>query len=397
MKYSKPVKATLFAGAVLGGAPAFAQSSVTLYGSIDDAASYVNNAGGHSLFYMRAGNLLANKFGLHGVENLGGGTDAIFDLVAGFNLNTGASASTGLLFNRTATVGLQNPQYGTFAAGRQYSTYLKFVAPVSSSNWLTGATGAHPADIDGLDTTIYVNNALSYTTPLWHGVQAAGMYALGGIAGSAGKGQTMSAALRYTNGPVSLAAAYLRMDNAQSGPVSPENPGFNSQSTTTPGLTALNQGYASARSVRYFASGGTYVLDSLTVGLTYSNVRYLPGGESIFADTAVFNTYAAFGVYRLTPAFDVGGGFAYTRASQANNISDAARYEQVSLKQAYHLSKRTTLYTIQGYQHATGQTLGVGGTGDIVNAAPAVGDSQSSTPSSTRSQFVGMVGITTVF
>jgi predicted porin len=87
----------------------------------------------------------------------------------------------------------------------------------------------------------------------------------------------------------------------------------------------------------------------------------------------------------------------YTAASKANGISSAARYAQFSLKEAYHLSKRTTLYALQAYQHASGQTLGSGGAGNIVNAAPAVGDSQNGTPSSTRSQFVGMVGVATLF
>jgi hypothetical protein len=52
---------------------------------------------------------------------------------------------------------------------------------------------------------------------------------------------------------------------------------------------------------------------------------------------------------------------------------------------------------VQAYQHATGQTLGSKGAGSIVDAAPAVGDSQNSTPSSTRSQFVGMAGIAVAF
>ncbi|MFC4706328.1 porin [Paraburkholderia caffeinitolerans] len=33
--------------------PAFAQSSVTLYGVVDDAIAYVNNQKGHSNVYLR--------------------------------------------------------------------------------------------------------------------------------------------------------------------------------------------------------------------------------------------------------------------------------------------------------------------------------------------------------
>jgi predicted porin len=377
--------------AALACAPAFAQSSVTLYGAVDDAVTYVNNQKGSSNVYLRQGNLYASKFGLQGKEDLGGGTTAIFDLQNGFDLNTGAFSSSGVMFNRQAYVGLQNVRAGTLTAGRQYTPYYLFVGPLTGSSWLTGATGAHPGDIDGLDTTVRINSSLSYTSPNWSGLQASAMYAFGGIAGSTGKGQTYSAAVRYLNGPMTLALGYLRMDNAQ------QTAGFDSASTGSFGVSALNAGYVSAKAIQHIAAAGNYTLGKLTLGLSYSNVEYQAGGRSLFQSTAVFNTYAALAVYRFTPAFDAGAGVSYTAASKANGISSAARYAQFSLKEAYHLSKRTTLYALQAYQHASGQTLGSGGAGNIVNAAPAVGDSQNGTPSSTRSQFVGMVGVATLF
>ncbi|KAA0089690.1 porin [Paraburkholderia sp. T12-10] len=379
------------AAAALACAPVFAQSSVTLYGAVDDAVTYVNNQKGSSNVYLRQGNLYASKFGLQGKEDLGGGTTAIFDLQNGFDLNTGAFASSGLMFNREAYLGLQNVRFGSLTAGRQYTPYYTFVGPLTGSAWLTGATGAHPGDIDGLDTTVRINNALVYTSPNWGGLQASAMYAFGGIAGSTGKGQTYSGALRYVSGPVSLALGYLRMDNAQ------QTGGFDPASTGSFGVSALNTGYVSARAIQHLAAAGNYTLGNLVLGLSYSNVEYKSGAQSLFGSTAVFNTYAALASYRFTPAFDIGAGIALTSASKANGISDAARYQQYSLKEAYHLSKRTTLYALQAYQHASGQTLGSKGAGNIVDAAPAVGDSQNGTPSSTRSQFVGMLGMAMLF
>ena len=383
--------AVAVAAAALSWTPAFAQSSVTLYGAVDDALTYVNNQKGHSNVYLRQGNLYASKFGLQGKEDLGGGTLAIFDLQNGFDLNTGALSSSGLMFNRQAYVGLQNARAGTLTAGRQYTPYYMFVGPLTGSSWLTGATGAHPGDIDGLDTTVRINNSLVYTSPSWGGLQASAMYAFGGIAGSTGLGQTYSGALRYLNGPITLALGYLRMDNAQ------RTTGFDPSSTGSFGVSALNTGYASANAVQHVAAAGNYTLGNLVLGLSYSNVEYQAGGHSLFHSTAVFNTYAALASYRFTPAFDVGAGVAYTAASKANGISSAARYAQYSLKEAYHLSKRTTLYALQAYQHASGQTLGSAGAGNIVDAAPSVGDSQNGTPSSTHAQFVGMFGIATLF
>ncbi|MGN6230889.1 MAG: porin [Trinickia sp.] len=389
--YSTQIGRLAAAVAALACAPAFAQSSVTLYGAVDDGVAYVNNQRGHSNVYLRQGNLYASKFGLQGKEDLGGGTRAIFDLQNGFDLNTGALSSAGLMFNRQAYVGLQNDRIGTLTAGRQYTPYYMFVGPLTGSSWLTGATGAHPGDIDGLDTTVRINNSLVYTSPSWGGLQASAMYALGGIAGSTGKGQTCSGALRYMTGPVTLSLGYLRMDNAQ------QTTGFDPASTGSFGTSALNAGYVSAKAIQHIAAAGNYTLGNLVLGLSYSNVEYQAGSRSLFGSTAVFNTYAALASYRFTPAFDAGAGVAFTAASKANGISSAARYQQYSLKEAYHLSKRTTIYALQAYQHATGQTLGSGGTGNIIDAAPSVGDSQNGTPSSTHSQFVGMVGIAQLF
>lgn len=381
----------LAAGAVTVATDAAAQTSVTLYGAIDDAVVYANNQKGSSNVYLRQGNLAASKWGLTGNEDLGGGLSAIFDLQAGFDANTGAASTSGLLFNREAYVGLKSNTFGTATMGRQYTPYLLFVGPLSSSWALTGATGAHPGDIDGLDTTIRINNSVTYTSPVYAGLQASAMYALGGFAGSTSKGQTFSGALRYTNGPLALAAGYLQMDNANTN----TTVAFDPASTASFGSSAVNAGYVTARSVRHAAAVANYTFGGATLGFTYTNVRYLPGGHSIFTDTAVFNTYGLVGIYRFTPTFDVAGGISYTLASKANGINDAARYQQYSLKEAYHLSKRTTLYALQAFQRSSGSTLNAAG--GVVIANPSVGDAENGTPSSTRSQFVGMAGITVLF
>lgn len=376
---------------LLGAHAALAQSSVTLYGVADDGIAYVNNSLGSSRTYMRAGNLSTSKFGLLGAEDLGGGLKAIFQLEAGFDLNTGAASTAGLLFNRQAFVGLTSVRTGTLTLGRQYTPYYLFVGPYTGSNWLTGATGAHPGDIDGLDTSFRINNSVSYVSPTVAGVTAAAQYGVGGVAGSPGSGQSISAALRYTAGPIGIAAGYLKMDNTNLAG------GWNSASTANIATSAVNAGYLSARSIQHVAVAGNYTLGSLILGLNYSNVRYAPGTQSLFTNTAMFNTYGALAVYQFTPAFSVGGGYSYTLASKANGIDSAARYQEVSLKEAYNLSKRTTLYALQGYTHANGQTLGANGGSQIINAAALVGDSENSTPSSTANQVVIMFGIAARF
>jgi predicted porin len=376
--------------AVTAATPVFAQSTVTLYGVVDDAIAYVNNQLGHSNVYLRQGNLYSSRFGFRGSEDLGGGLAAIFDLQEGFDPNNGAQSSSGLAFNRQAFVGLQDKQFGTLTFGRQYTPYYQFVGPLGPVAYLTGATGAHPGDVDGLDTTIRVSNSVQYASPTYYGFRISGMYGFGGVPGSWQSGSTISAAARYDAGPLAVGVGYLLMHNTGA------TGGLSPNASASYGVSAINSGYVSASSVQHVAAAANYTLGSFVFGLNYSNVLFRPGNNSLFTDTAVFNTYGAVIKYAITQAFDVAGGYSYTRASSANGIDDPAKYHQVSLKEAYHLSKRTTLYALQAWQHASGRTLAPGGAG-IIDARPATGDLNNATPSSTPNQIAVLLGLAVSF
>lgn len=138
---------------------AHAQSSVTLYGIVDTGIGYQSSSttlgstsGGRSVVKMNNGIWAGSRFGLKGSEDLGGGTKAIFQLEQGFNSATGAQSVNGLGFSRQAWIGVTNPTYGTLTAGRQYTSYYTLLSPYSPTTWLTGAYGAHPGDLDSLDT-----------------------------------------------------------------------------------------------------------------------------------------------------------------------------------------------------------------------------------------------------
>ncbi|MFM0593192.1 MULTISPECIES: porin [Paraburkholderia] len=376
------------AGALLS-AGASAQSSVTLYGVVDNAFAYSSNQRGHSNFYMSQGNLQASKFGLLGSEDLGAGTKAIFRLESGFNSLTGAQSSAGYMFNRQAYVGLSNDRYGTVTLGRQYTPYFQMVGALGPTGVLTGATGAHPGDVDALDTTLRLNNSVTYLSPTLAGLQFSAQYGLGGVPGSVASGSQFSAAIRYDYQPFAVAAGYVKLkDIATSGALG-----------TFADNSPVNSGYATARSSQLFAAAARYTLKDLMIGINYSNVQYAPGSGSLFTGEAVFNTYGVISTYRVAPAVTIGAGYSYTSASKSNGMSDPARYHQISLEQTYNLSTRTTIYALEAYQHAQGKTLIAAGTTGttITDAVAVVGDSQNTTPSSGPSQFVGMVGLRHAF
>nr|WP_321931088.1 porin [Paraburkholderia guartelaensis] len=76
-----------------------AQSSVTLYGIVDDGPSYTSNAGGHAGWQMVSGSAQGSRWGLKGIEGLGGGLATIFRLENGFNVNNGTLSQGGREFD----------------------------------------------------------------------------------------------------------------------------------------------------------------------------------------------------------------------------------------------------------------------------------------------------------
>ena len=69
-----------------------AQSSVTLYGILDAGITYVNNTGGAHAVKFDDGISYGNRIGFKGVEDLGGGLQAVFVLESGFHLGNGQIA-----------------------------------------------------------------------------------------------------------------------------------------------------------------------------------------------------------------------------------------------------------------------------------------------------------------
>lgn len=366
---------------------ASAQDNLAIYGIVDAALVYSSNQNGPSNSYIRSGNLAASRVGFKGTETLGGATQALFVLENGFEVDTGTLSSSSALFNRQAYVGLGNSGYGTLSAGRQYTPYYLFVGPLGPTSALSGATGAHPGDIDGLDTTIRSNNSLSYASPVWSGAQFGTLLGFGEESGHLASGSTFSAAFKYDFRAWNFALGYLRLKNG------PTPGAFGPTTSASFSVSPINAGYVSADTVQYIAAAARYTTGKLVLGVNASHVAYRPNGGSLFTDTATFNTAGLLAAWQPYPSLFVSAGYSYTRENAANGIADPAKYQQLSLEQTYSLSKRTTLYLLEAHQRAQGTTLGSAGSGNPVNAVAAVGDSQNATPSAGRNQTVVMAGM----
>jgi predicted porin len=261
---------------------------VTLYGIVDNGIGYQSSAttlgstaGGHSIVKMTTGVFAADRLGVKGAEDLGGGTQAIFALEQGFNAANGAESVSGLGFSRLAYVGLTNPVYGTLSAGRVYSAYYTLLQPYSPEPRLTGYYAAHPGDIDGTDTDYHENNTVVYTSPNYRGLTISGEYSFGGVAGSLNAGSAWSAGAQYINGPFGIAAAFWRINNSTPGGGAWGASSATGNNGAQIGVSAINVGYQTAQAQQRFAVAGGYAINSAwDFSLMYSNVQYIPGTQS---------------------------------------------------------------------------------------------------------------------
>ncbi|MGF6779192.1 porin [Paraburkholderia sp. GAS334] len=323
-----------------------AQSTVTLYGLIDVGIGYVHNADGNQKqIGMINGNMNGDRWGIKGTEDLGGSLKALFQLENGFDPGTGKLNQGGREFGRQAFVGLTSDKFGTVTLGRQYDPLVDMVQGITGDNFF-GGIFATPGDIDNYDNSLRTSNAVKYVSPTYAGFQFEGLYGFSNAAGTTGQGQTWSGAATYNNGPVSLAAGYFYANN----PSANRATGWNSPSSDSLFNSPVNSGYATTHSIGIARAAAQYVVGPATVGLSYSNARYSPDAKSGFSETEKYNVGNAFVTYQFTPALLAGAGYTYMKASG----DTSATYHQASLAADYAISKRTDLYAMAAYQHATG-------------------------------------------
>ncbi|RKP59037.1 porin [Pararobbsia silviterrae] len=395
------MKKSLIALAALGtvASASQAQTSVTLYGLIDAGVTYVNSTSvkvtggtaGHSLIAQQDGataGLSGSRWGVRGTEDLGGGLSAIFVLENGFSYNTGALGQGGDFFGRQAFVGLSSTQYGTFTLGRQYDTGVDLIQPIAAyGTW--GNLTAHAGDIDNIGNLNRVNNTFKYTSATYSGFKVTGMYSLGGIAGDSSRNGLMSFGAGYSNGPINAAANYLFAKNPNYGffGMNP-NAGTTSAPANNFGSSHLAySGFSTAGSEQIIDVAGNYAIGPATLGLVYSNIKFFNLGSftdsantNKFAngDTATFNDVEANIKYALTPSVLLGFSYNYTKGqsiTMLNGTQTGATYNQFNLGVDYLFSKRTDVYLLGIYQHASG----IDSTGKQA-VASITGETQSTTP-----------------
>jgi predicted porin len=361
----------------LASSSVLAQSRVTLYGVIDEGIMYLNNTGGPTggkkVFLDALSGIQGSRWGMTGTEDLGGGLRAIFTMESGVNINNGAFGQGGTPFGRQVFVGLSSDRFGSATFGRQYDMITYFAQIVTSQGPLAGsALFAHPGDLDNTANSLRVNNSIRYMSPSYAGFTFGGEYSVGGIAGDTTANSGYSVGAGYSNGPVTLGAAYAFFKNPTSATA---GSGFftGNASGSSPLSGVLNRGYVSAKAYQVVIAGASYVMGPVILGTSYSNVQYANLGGTLLGQTARFNT-ADFTVrYTFGPALFFSAAYVYTQGKSVQTTAGATvgnqHFNQVSLMADYFLSKRTDIFLEGAYQKASGTsstgTAAVGAIGNL--------------------------------
>ena len=380
--------------ACLLASAAHAQSSVTLYGTIDAGLDYISNqksaAGAGPAYGVQSGNVSTSRWGLRGNEDLGGGLAAVFTLENGFNVANGKLGNGGDEFGRQAWVGLASRQWGTVTLGRQYDFLVDFVAPLSATgSGFGGNLVDHPYDNDNLANDTRMNNAVKFRSANYGGFTFGGAYGFSNQGGGFSNDNAYSVGAQYVNGPVDLAVAYLQ-SNQPGGVDAPQNTGGSLSSAD--GDAMLTGGRW-----RTFGAGAHYAFDHAAIGFVYTRTilndpRELSQGGAygrVNGQLLTFSNYELNGRYFLTPAFSLGGSYTFTqgRFDDAGR-SIAPKWNQFMLQADYALSRRTDLYLEGVYQRVTGADgVAVLGHAGIFNLAASGNDRQAVVAAGIRHKF----------
>ncbi|WP_250434485.1 porin [Caballeronia sp. ATUFL_F2_KS9A] len=343
-------------------AASWAQSSVQLYGELDEGIAYTNNVGGHSQYRLTSGTIDGSYWGLQGTEDLGGGARAIFRLERGLSVATGEGLNDHPMY-----VGIGTDTLGTLTFGHQYDSIHDYFQTFTLTGNTGGTAFAHLLDNDNANNSFLAANSVKYTSGNYGGLSFGGLYAFSNQAGGFSDNRAYSVGANYSAGSFNAGAAYLHNNgrgNTTSG-------AYDSLALPGPGNTIFN---ANVQRQNTFGVGMSYEIGEFTLGGAFS--RAINSGVTD-ADTGelmpslALNNYEINGIYKLTPAIQISGMYVYTNGG-------GAHWHEGALQVDYLLSKRTDVYLESIYQRAS-------------SGAPAVINTND--PSSGRNQLMLSTGI----
>ncbi len=307
------MKKNLIALAVLAASGAsFAQSSVSVYGTVDVAFAHTTATGAPSQNLIASSGVSTSNFGFKGTEDLGGGLKANFKLEQEFNVDNGAAGTAGLAFNRYAYVGVSGG-FGEVKLGKTGTAYDD-INGAGNAAFDSNALGLQQNAFASNSYNWNANNTIYYATPKVSGFSGALSYSLGeNKTATVDAGSITSFHVKYEGGPLYAGLAY-QTEKANG-------------NATSYDVTRLNASYdlkvAKVLAAYGRVANGNAETNEWTIGADYpvSAALTLSGGiarssDNLAAGDGTTKTYALAAAYSLSKRTTVYGGFQSTTYSQ---------------------------------------------------------------------------------
>ncbi len=366
------MKKTLLAAALLAGfaGAASAQSSVTLYGIVDAGLRYTNvslsNGSGATNFGLGYGMQSGNRFGLKGVEDIGGGNKVTFQLESGFEPGNGTLQQSGRIFGRASWLGLENNSWGYVRVGRQLNFGTEYI------NNAVDPFGAGFGQLNmgaafGVLNTDRISNAIKYQTPNMSGFQAGigysfangstGLYTAAAGGGTSGTGynfatnnntRQLTLGAKYANGPFYAAVSYDKIYGDEIKGQNASISSWNLAGSYDFKVVKLMAGYGQTRDGVILGQGGG------GTGATLAGSS-IGTGENIFAPSVGTNSYIVGLTVPVNPVSRV--LLSWTMLTPNTNMKDAYNAQNqtaYNLAYTYDFTKRTNMYAFVGMMQNVG-------------------------------------------
>jgi predicted porin len=344
-------KTLIAAAALVACGAAHAQSSVTVYGVLDAGIRYSSGLGlsttsspspsAGNTAAMESGVDRSGRLGFRGQEDLGDGLKALFTMESELyvnngtvNPNTGTAKDTtattaNKLFNRQEYVGLSG-KFGTVLLGRQQSAIRDIIdnidavggrfssfnpnlqyTTLNSSGLVSSATTYYGTGNPGNDSMMRQDNMVKYIADVGP-VQGTLIYSAGGVSGSTGAASSTEAALRYRDGPLSLAAAYQNMNNSDD-----------------------------TLKLKAYTAGGRYTIGDWQIAANYGSNK----ADRTLTTQIKTDIYSLGTTYAATQKIDLTIGYYHVKREwDGPAAKPEANIKRVLAYAEYKLSKRTLAY-----------------------------------------------------
>ena len=353
--------------AVLAAPAALAQSSVTVYGKlypyiVNEDGSGATAAGPSSSTLgatatgsdgvarntgMAAGN---SRFGIRGVEDLGGGLKAMFQMESVVAVNNGVGGGNAPQFwNRDTFVGLEHPM-GTLKLGLMDTIFKNYgdtigILGISSGTFMSTSNILRKPGFGTSNNARFherLANSIQYETPEVSGFQAGLQYSMDALKVTArGETHATSMGLKYDSGPLYLAIAHeIHKDffgGSAQAPAAVRNSNVNPAINSTDKATQFTVEYRLGKVHKFeFDVIQKEYKENATAAnrfTSYKNTAYLLAMENRWSDQ-----------WRTAANYVKSGAGSCTRVAPAACSTDGLDGSKITLAAAYYLSKRTYFF-----------------------------------------------------